>query len=67
LVQQIDGDCEGKLGHVIDLPDFGRIYLAELLLDRGSFQLIMLRFELGCPVVGDTSVVTAKINGRTQP
>ncbi len=67
LVQQIDGASLGKVGHVLDLPDFGRIFLAELLVDRGSFQLIMLRFELGCPVVGDASVVTARINGKTQP
>ena len=29
LVQKIDGDCPGtKTGHVLELPDVGRIFLA---------------------------------------
>lgn len=67
LVQKFEEEGPGQVGHVIDIPDFGRLYLAELLVDQGSFQLIMLRFELGCPVVGDASIVAARINGKTYP
>jgi hypothetical protein len=73
LVNQITVDeshrqCPGeRLGHVITVPDFGKIFLAELLVSHGQYELIMLRFELGCPVVGNTTVVTARINGKTEP
>jgi hypothetical protein len=73
LVSQITVDesrkkCPGKrLGHIIDLPDVGKLYLAELVATNGHYQLIMLRSELGCPVAGGTSVVTARINGSTGP
>jgi len=56
-----------KLGHILNIPDFGTVYLAELIVASGHFQLIMLRFELGCPVVGNTGVVVARINGVTGP
>ncbi len=73
LVNQIAVDekerkCPGKrLGHIFEIPDVGKMYLAELVVSHGEFQLIMLRFELGCPVVGNTSVVTGRINGVTGP
>jgi hypothetical protein len=73
LVNQITVDekekkCPGtQLGHIIDLPNVGKLYLAELTVSNGYYQLIMLRSELGCPVDGGTSVVTARINGSTGP
>jgi hypothetical protein len=56
-----------KLGHICHIPNFGKLYLAELVVTHGEFQLIMLRFELGCPVVGKTSALTARINGVSGP
>ena len=73
LVNEITVDesqrkCPGRrLGHVFDIPDVGKMYLAELVITHGEFQLIMLRFELGCPVVGNTSAVTSRINGVSGP
>ena len=68
LVRDITGDCPGtRVGHVIDIPEFGRIYLAELIVDFDSFQLSMIRLELGCPVQGDGGVGNARINGKTGP
>jgi hypothetical protein len=56
-----------RLGHVISLPEFGKIYIAELAVAHGEYELHMLRFELGCPVVGDTTIVTGRINGKSYP
>jgi hypothetical protein len=73
LVNEITVDesqrtCPGRrVGHIFEIPDVGKMYLAELAVTHGEFQLIMLRFELGCPVVGTTSFVTARINGVTGP
>jgi hypothetical protein len=41
--------------------------LAELLLSGNSYELIMMRLELGCPVVGSTSMATDVVNGRGGP
>ncbi len=73
LVNQITIDesqrqCPARrMGHIFEIPDVGKLYLAELIVRHGEFQLIMLRFELGCPVVGTTGAVTARINGSTGP
>jgi hypothetical protein len=73
LVNQITVDekqrkCPGRrVGHIFEIPDVGKMYLAELVVTHGEFQLIMMRFELGCPVVGNTGAVTARINGSTGP
>jgi hypothetical protein len=68
LVQEIQGDRAGKsLGHVLVIPEFGKVFLCELLLDHNSFHLIMLRFELGCPVVGCLGVCDTRTNGSSYP
>jgi hypothetical protein len=58
---------------VIDVPHFGKIFLAELTLKREkngrpgpeayTFHLTMIRLELGCPVQGSGNIVTAESNG----
>jgi hypothetical protein len=56
--------CPGQqLGHAIYLPEFGRIYLAELVVGHGSFDLTMVRFDLGCPVSGAVSVAQGSSAG----
>lgn len=40
-------------GHIIKIANFGRIHVAEVIIERGYRRLHMLRFELGSPVVGD--------------
>ena len=54
-------------GSVFEVPDFGRIFLGELLVDRTSYQLTMVRLELGCSGQGNLSASTAKANGGTYP
>jgi hypothetical protein len=79
LVSEIDRGVPGiPFGHVIDLPHFGKIFLAELTVTRepakpstnGSaypetyhVHLDMVRVELGCPAQGSATVVTASSNG----
>ena len=49
--------------NVFEIPNFGRVHVAELLLTGDSYELIMLRFELGCPTQGSTSASSGKVNG----
>jgi hypothetical protein len=68
LVKNVRGEFPGRVfGNVLDIPEFGKIFLAELLVDHNSFRLIGMRLELGCASHGKVSVTTASIEGRTQP
>jgi hypothetical protein len=68
LVNQIDGMASGQsLGHCIELPDFGRIFLAEVTALPHAAHLTMLRAELGCKVSGQFSAATTVSNGTTMP
>jgi hypothetical protein len=68
LVQELRGDCPGKtFGHVLVIPDFGKISFGELLVDHNSFHLIMLRLELGCPVAGTVTAGDTRTNGSSYP
>jgi hypothetical protein len=53
-------DC----GHIVEIPGFGRIFLAELLVSRHSVQLVGIRAELGCPVSGQIGVATSGGGGQ---
>ena len=46
-----------------EIEDFGRVFLAELLVQYHSYQLIMMRFEFGSPTKGKMSAVCCKVNG----
>jgi hypothetical protein len=68
LVQRIQEECPWKpFGHVFVVPEFGKVFLGELLLDHNSFHLIMIRLELGCPVEGTLSGGDTRTNGTTMP
>jgi hypothetical protein len=68
VVKEIRGQFPGQVfGNVFDVPDFGKGFLGELLVDSTAFRLVMARFEVGCPVTGDTGVGSANIEGRTHP
>ena len=54
----------GHHGHVLVVPEFGKIYLAELVLTHGSKTLTMIRFELGSPQSGGGTVSQSGNNGR---
>ena len=51
-------------GHVIHVPDFGTIFLAELKVNHNSFHLTMIRLELGCLADGSASFATCNVNGK---
>lgn len=54
----------GHNGHVLVVPEFGKIHLAELVLTHGSKTLTMIRFELGSPNGGGGAVSQSGNNGR---
>ncbi len=68
LVKEVRGEFPGKVfGNVLEVPEFGRIFLGELLVDHNSFRLIGMRLELGCFTHGTVSVSSSSIEGRTEP
>lgn len=68
LVDSLDGSVPGtSFGHVVEIPDFGRIFLGELLVCPGSVQFSWVRAELGCSVSGAVSASSARANGGTIP
>jgi len=52
-----------SFGHVIHVPDFGTIFLAELTVNHNSFHLTMIRLELGCIADGSARIATCNVNG----
>jgi hypothetical protein len=68
LVDQIDGLPTGhSYAHCIELPDFGRIFLAEVTVLPYAAHLTMLRAELGCNTTGQFSGASVAVNGTTMP
>jgi hypothetical protein len=72
LVEKIEivrGKLPAKIvdTNIIEVPNIGRVHLAEFLVSGNSYELIMMRLELGCPVVGSTSASAAKVNGVGYP
>jgi hypothetical protein len=77
LCSLVDGvDCEDgvgqaipgrSFGHVLEIPDFGRIFLAEVTAYPASLQLSMIRAELGCNVSGGGSASSARLGVHTLP
>jgi hypothetical protein len=51
-------------GHVIHIPDFGNIYLAELTVRHNSYNLTMIRLDMGCVASGTAGVATCNVNGK---
>jgi hypothetical protein len=54
-------------GHIVTIPDFGRIYVGEYLISRDARDLTMFRFQLGSPAGGDASLVWVQDNGGWSP
>jgi hypothetical protein len=68
LVKDIKG-ADGKVvkrisQNALEVDNLGKIFFAELLVQYYSFRLTMIRVELGCPTVGDTSTAVAMANGK---
>lgn len=69
LVEKIETDLENVPGveiegHVIRIPHFGEVALAEVFASRGTRTLTMLRFKLGSPDGGGGSSGGGTTNGR---
>lgn len=68
LVQSVEVKVPAKsYGHIINVPDFGNIFLGELLVSRFSAQMTMLRVEMGSLAQGSLTCGTVSSNGSTMP
>ncbi len=68
LVQEVDVDAPVEsFSHMLRIPDFGNVFLGELLVTRFSAHLTMLRVEMGCMADGDLSACSVYSNGRPVP
>jgi len=63
LVTELRVDGWKSAGHVIEVPEFGKIFLAELKVDCNTFSLAMLRFKMGCIGHGSGTAGTNVVNG----
>jgi len=64
-IELVGGELKGEIiqPNILKIPDVGLIHVAELLMTRDSYELIMLRFELGCAVKADVTAAAGKVNG----
>jgi hypothetical protein len=68
VVKSVTGQFPGKsYGNILEVPGFGQIFLGELIVNGESFNLSMVRLELGCPTQGKASAARVVINGSTSP
>ncbi len=76
----IKGRYPGRAAkHVIDIPHFGKIYLATLCVEHYAFDrntgvpkqtrvnLTMLKVKMGCIATGSAGVCSTRTNGITRP
>jgi hypothetical protein len=70
LVESIETDlpkAPGSHGHVLEVPNFGKITIAEIFAVQGSRTVTMLHLELGSPQTANMTVSEAGTNGRPWP
>jgi hypothetical protein len=69
LVEKIETKLKGvdPKGHVIEVKNFGKIFLAEIFSYPGTRTLTMLRLELGSPHVADLTAAETGTNGQPPP
>ena len=69
LVEKIETKLKGVdlKHHLIEVKDFGKIFLAEILAYPGTRTLTMLRLELGSPHVADLTAAQTTTNGQPTP
>jgi hypothetical protein len=54
-------------GHVVVVPDFGKIYFGEMFISAHSRRLTMVRFQLGSPDGGEIVAADGEVPGGTIP
>ncbi|HTX16269.1 MAG TPA: choice-of-anchor P family protein [Candidatus Baltobacteraceae bacterium] len=66
LVKKMTTTCPGvkREGHGFVVPEFGKVFVAEMLAKHGCRTLTMLRLEMGSPVSGSGTVSQAAVNGN---
>jgi hypothetical protein len=69
LVEKIETKLKGVdvKQHLIDVKNFGKIFLAEIFAEPGTRTLTMLRLELGSPHVADLVAAETTTNGQPTP
>ncbi|HUA00465.1 MAG TPA: choice-of-anchor P family protein [Candidatus Aquilonibacter sp.] len=69
LVKDMKTSCPGlkRQGHGFIVPQFGKVFVAEMLCKHGRRSLTMLRLEMGSPVSGTAVAGEAIINGDPWP
>jgi hypothetical protein len=69
LVKDMKIACPGirRHGHAFAVPQFGKIFVAELVAEHSKRTLTMLRLELGSPVGGNVTAAQVQGNGRPIP
>jgi hypothetical protein len=68
LVDGIDQPVPGRaIGHVLEIPHFGKIVLGEMLVFPSTVQLSMIRAELGCANTGSITAAMSRGGGGHYP
>jgi hypothetical protein len=69
LVEKIETKLKGvdPKRHLIEVPNFGKVFLAEVFAEPGTRTLTMIRLELGSPHIGDMTVAETRTNGQPSP
>jgi hypothetical protein len=68
LVDGIGSAVPGKsFGHVMDIPNFGKVIFGEVVAFPASVHISMIRAELGSPTSMGTNAAGASANGGTYP
>jgi hypothetical protein len=80
LVNQVAGSFPGRsYGHIIDIPDFGKVVLGKLTVTsddvkpgtqtprKTTIKLMMIDMEFGCAIAGGVGFVGGSTNGGTLP
>lgn len=50
-------------GYVVKVAEFGSIKVGELIIKPGERRLNLLRFQFGCPIIGDGTAASVTTNG----
>jgi len=50
-------------GYIVKVAEFGSIKIGELIIKPGERRLNLLRFQFGCPIIGDGTAGSVTTNG----
>ena len=52
-----------RQGYIVKVAEFGSIKIGELIIKPGERRLNLLRFQFGCPIIGDGTAASVTTNG----